>query len=561
MKRSERNEAGGRGGIADPIITRASTAMQFLNAAGEPVTVSTSTRDDENLTEVYDAEGLIYCGHGREVCDLCGMDHRLTNELERQEGDFDEVYGRVSAAMERRQRKEDELMMRLHVAHGTGRPLTVGTTYAHNLRQEALARWGGELPPWPPLATAHSAPAVTSNVGVSSELDVLLIEGFCMVDWMADRLSGAPCDIPGVPPAWKDARITRASCWEYGELRDDRIDACRAKIESGRHRAIVVVDLSDQHALFERKLGDALKVFVSKGGVCAFPTSEGLLIAPTLKRLFGTSWTGSSYYRTTFGPLDENREHVAATFGLGNVAPFSAKACSLRNVPRAEACFAVTEDSRTESVVPVMAGRDVSRKKEPDSVTASAESLDVDVDVCVATHMFGAGMIGYFGDVNCEANTVELIASFVHSRAPRAFVAVPPSDFPPPPVAAPSGSGVAPLPKKKGKKAKNKMRWRGMGDPATSSTSPLEPNIPSVVPPLTGDRLIDRIVGIKLDEADRGTEPALTAQEIHLALIEEPEWNDPFLEYPDVKKACSKANKLLARARAAAGAASSSSAK
>ena len=64
-----------------------------------------------------------------------------------------------------------------------------------------------------------------------------------------------------------------------------------------------------------------------------------------------------------------------------------------------------------------------------------------------------------------------------------------------------------------------------------------------------------------MDEADRGAEPALTAQEIHLALIEEPEWNEPFLEYPDVKKACSKANKLLARARAAAGAASSSSAK
>ena len=76
-------------------------------------------------------------------------------------------------------------------------------------------------------------------------------------------------------------------------------------------------------------------------------------------------------------------------------------------------------------MVPMFSGRDVSKPGDPDSVTASGSALEGDYDVCVATHEYGEGCIAYFGDVNCESRTVELVASFVGKKSKAEPVGLP----------------------------------------------------------------------------------------------------------------------------------------
>ena len=258
---------------------------------------------------------------------------------------------------------------------------------------------------------------------------VLFIEGFEMADFMAGNLLGLPSDIPGVPTSqeakvgWRGMNIKRLSCLVDMELSDVAADVCRLELASGAYHAVVVVDLAQDHEFFEAELGGALQDFVRAGGAVAFPTSEGGVIVPTMARLFETAWARSGYYRTTWGPAEENREHVRSTFGERlSVGSFSAKASSLRKVPPHERCFGVMDQSRTQSLVPSMAGRDVSKGNEPDSITADGNAMELDYDVCVATHRFGAGAIAFFGDVNCEGRTGELVSAFIGSSAKEAPV-------------------------------------------------------------------------------------------------------------------------------------------
>ena len=253
---------------------------------------------------------------------------------------------------------------------------------------------------------------------------MLFIEGFEQVgDFYVAGLLGLPASIPGVPSnegtklGWRGVSVKRLSCSEEQEPGALAMDVCRQEISSGKYNAIVVADLSYDHSIFEKELGAALKSFAERGGAVAFPTSEGGNLAPTLDRLFGTGWTASGYYRTNWAVCAENRERVSASFGAEGGASFSVKACSLRNVPPHERCFGVTEESRTQSHVPFMAGADVSKPAEPDSVTAAAAALDADYDCCVAMHAVGQGKIAYFGDVNVEDATGKLVCSWVVTNA------------------------------------------------------------------------------------------------------------------------------------------------
>ena len=427
------------------------SARQFKNARGQVVALSTSERDDEDLDQVYDEHGFIYCAHGWEACELCATDHRPSNELKRQGEDaFDRVYD----ALDRRQNAERQIMTRLHLARGGGRTFTTGTCYSHRIRQEMLVNHANQLPPWPPrdvgtgpypapapptavasstrpapAPAARPAPAPTASEPAINKQRVLFIEGFCPVDWMADQLSGSPKaprpqSSASARQAWAFAEITRVECFAVDAsnvLRPDAdaLDRCRQEIASGVYHAIVVVDLGNELPRFEQELGPMLAGFAKAGGAVAFPTSDGLQASTSLKNVFGTEWEGSGYYRTNWDVAEENRAHVESVFGSG-VAGFSAKACSLKKVPAHERCWGVTEDSRTQSNVPFMAGNDVSKEGEPDSITAAAERLALDYDVCVATHQIGSGWILYAGDVNCEPHTVKLVASFVQSKAPAA---------------------------------------------------------------------------------------------------------------------------------------------
>lgn len=133
----------------------------------------------------------------------------------------------------------------------------------------------------------------------------------------------------------------------------------------------------------------------------------------TTNKFFDTEWEMSQYYRTTWGPcLEDNERNINYSFGNGNLSrriikEFSAKGVSLR-VPPHERCFGVTENLRTESMVPFMSGKDISGKSE-----------DGNYDTIIAIHDYGKGAIAYFGDVNAEHETIWLTAAFVESRSPK----------------------------------------------------------------------------------------------------------------------------------------------
>jgi hypothetical protein len=251
------------------------------------------------------------------------------------------------------------------------------------------------------------------------DLHVLFIEGYCQAPWMQDTFLNCK-EVAGMRP-FSEYSTFRVWCTDPSNLGDGDtppdafgVERCQEEIKSGRYHAIVVVDYSNDGKLeeFENAFGELLCSFVDAGGVVAFPSSEGLLVS-TLQKLFQVSWRISNYYRTTWGPCQENQAAINYSFGNGNFArrivqEYSAKAVSLRGVPPKERCFGVTSQSRTQSLVPHMSGENVSEKSE-----------DGDYDIVVAMHEYGKGVIAYFGDVNAENETLWLVSAFVESRAPR----------------------------------------------------------------------------------------------------------------------------------------------
>ena len=270
---------------------------------------------------------------------------------------------------------------------------------------------------WRPLSTMPE-----------SDVHILFIEGYCMVPWMEKKFAAAIDQGSGTgirtfrvwlsdPHELQHSQGSSASPDAFG------IDRCIQEIESGVYHCIVVVDYSNDtdFETFETKLGRHLQAFVQAGGVAAFPSSEGLLVS-TFQKLFDTTWERSGYYRTTWGPCVENELNVNYSFGNGNysrqiIVPYSAKGTTLRNVPPNERCFGVTSDSRTQSMVPFMNGRDVSKPQDPTSATAT--DLDAEYDIIVAMHNYGKGCVAYFGDVNCEDETIALVEVFCLSRCPQ----------------------------------------------------------------------------------------------------------------------------------------------
>jgi len=255
---------------------------------------------------------------------------------------------------------------------------------------------------------------------MAADLHILFIEGYCQAPWM--ETSFVRC-----PPVMGDTRpfschsTFRVWCTDPSYLGENEVqpDAfgvkrCQDEIRSGKYHAIVVVDYSNSEEMddFEVAFGDLLRGFVAAGGAVAFPSSEGMLLS-TLKKYFDVEWEMSNYYRTTWGPcLKDNERNINYSFGNGNLSrriikEYSAKGVSLK-VPKHERCFGVTENSRTQSLVPFMSGKDVSE-----------ESEDGNYDVIVATHDYGKGSIAYFGDVNAEHETIWLVAAFVESRSPK----------------------------------------------------------------------------------------------------------------------------------------------
>mmetsp|Transcript_15191 Transcript_15191/g.17985 ORF Transcript_15191/g.17985 Transcript_15191/m.17985 type:complete len:459 (+) Transcript_15191:79-1455(+) len=94
--------------------------------------------DDPNVDDVWDSNELIFCGHGRECCELCGTNHRWSNAhkgIYAVSGD-DEIMDADDALGQ----MERKLQGALQFEKGGGPNLTIGTKYSHDLMIEIYRR-------------------------------------------------------------------------------------------------------------------------------------------------------------------------------------------------------------------------------------------------------------------------------------------------------------------------------------------------------------------------------------------------------------------------------------
>jgi ankyrin repeat protein len=143
-------------------------------------------------------------------------------------------------------------------------------------------------------------------------------------------------------------------------------------------------------------------MMMTGGGFTAFTTCELPSLLPILGRLFGTTWTPSGCYRTTWGPCTANMSNVGNYFGEHKDLQFSSKSSSMRDVPDFEKCFGAMLKSRHESLAMLVL--------EQPNPRSGLE--DGDYDVCIAVHSFGRGCISVFGDINFEPTTALLVSGF-----------------------------------------------------------------------------------------------------------------------------------------------------
>ena len=213
---------------------------------------------------------------------------------------------------------------------------------------------------------------------------VLFIDGLYNADFYFKQLTAIP--------EWSEFDITRVIV-EFNMSTNSytKADSLKHEILSRKYGVIVVCDLSHHpkaHRWFEKQLGKDLQDFVRDGGLVAFPTTEGGLLQSTLKKLFDTPWVRNDYFRTDWAIHPQlNRSVIASVFaGLNLACRFSAKCCTLRNVPSEDRVF----------------------------VDANVSMVDQSEDdhVSVATRKYGKGRIAYFGDVNCEKTTAQLVLAF-----------------------------------------------------------------------------------------------------------------------------------------------------
>jgi hypothetical protein len=300
-----------------------------------------------------------------------------------------------------------------------------------------------------------------------SSPDILLLDGLGMAgDWYGESLVGKGSVFTGVSAndsvaaRWAQFNVTRVDAGfvpgkeseggEFGKTAESGGtfsggEEFKAELLSGKYTSCVVCDLSWDVAMhwFEKYLGETVQKFVRGGGLMVFPTSEGLSLMRLLAKLFEVPWTGSGYYRSaTVGARyddddddkdgDARRECapplLSSCFpGFALTRRYNAKVCALRNVPPEDRVLVVTEGSRHESLStppppPPPPPPPAAAAEEGSGGGGGGDRDDRDDrDVAVATRKVGKGRVCYVGDVNCEADTAELVAAFC--AAPSGFSA------------------------------------------------------------------------------------------------------------------------------------------
>jgi hypothetical protein len=266
----------------------------------------------------------------------------------------------------------------VEAAEAEGR-LNIGTVAEEQARAQARAS-----------APVHvDIPAMEAGV-----CNVLLIQGMSISgEWMATNITGQGDVVPGLPspdPRVLDAvqrlnlRFTPVD-FHYG--RENNARACVRALESGAFHAVVVCDLSDRGCIpsFQASLGTPLRNFATAGGRVAFPTSEGHFVAPVLREIFGVQWEHGDYGGVRIQRTSGNDALIDAFFPAAGVTSFYEKVLSYKNVPADENMFSNTKGQAGVAV-----------KKIGDA----------------------GGLVAYFGDHNCQPDTVLLLLAYA-SAAPQ----------------------------------------------------------------------------------------------------------------------------------------------
>lgn len=154
----------------------------------------------------------------------------------------------------------------------------------------------------------------------------------------------------------------------------------------------------------QAQLGPSLQSFVRGGGWLALPTAEGPVALATLARLFDVPWKAADYGVGSWVVPPSNVDLLSSAFpGFAAGRTSDAKVCACRSVPSGDRVLVAEPTLAT-------AGATTAEKAKAEEAKAAEEARDC--AVAVASRAVGAGRVAYFGDVNCQPATAELVASF-----------------------------------------------------------------------------------------------------------------------------------------------------
>lgn len=158
-------------------------------------------------------------------------------------------------------------------------------------------------------------------------------------------------------------------------------------------------------ALSQAQLGPSLHSYVRGGGWLALPTTEGPVALATLARLFNVPWKAADYGVGSWVVPPSNVDLLSGAFpGFAASRSVVAKVCACRSVPSGDRVLVA------EPTLPTAGATTIAEQANPKDAKAAREVRDC--AVAVASRAVGAGRVAYFGDVNCEPATAELVASF-----------------------------------------------------------------------------------------------------------------------------------------------------
>ena len=252
--------------------------------------------------------------------------------------------------------------------------------------------------------SGHSKPQGATRGNSTETLPVLLIQGLGMFEPNDCFISN------GFKNAAKEAGIAFVSV-ECGGHQSYQ-DCAKAVSEAHeKYSAIVVADLSQSFEECQEFLSSPLSKYVLEHRGCVlFPTSEGMLwckrfLTPTFGDFI--HWKADSYYRAVHRAVKGNKENISRFFGSSQMDAFSIKSAMLNNVPVLERCFSTSEGSQ------LFGGRfpGLTGPSEP----GETDDNDDGIPTAVAVASGGAlgGTVAYFGDVNSEPCTNQLMASLI----------------------------------------------------------------------------------------------------------------------------------------------------